>query len=130
MNTVYIDAILEIKKILEKSKSNIVKSVNKEMLLSYWNIDKILFKKFCNEGEISFIKFSKMLNEKFKKGFSRSNIQNMIKLYKVDTSGHSLTSQLSWAHYCELLSKSEGEKRMFYEKKCINSKWCGKGYIK
>lgn len=89
------------------------------MILSYWNIDKILFKKFCNEGEISFINFSKMLNEKFKKGFSRSYIQNMIKLYKVDTSGHSLTSQLSWAHYCELLSISEGEKRMFYEKNAL-----------
>ena len=123
MNNIYADMILEIKRILEKSKRNIVKNINKEMLVSYWNIGKILFEKFNNSNDNSFRKFSKMLNEQFGKGFSRTNMQNMIKLYNSDLTGQSLTGQLSWTHLCELLSISNDEKRKFYEKECINSNW-------
>ena len=31
--------------------------------------------------------------------------------------------QLSWSHYCELLSISDDSKRSFYEKECVNSNW-------
>ena len=33
------------------------------------------------------------------------------------------SGQLSWSHYCELLSISDENKRGFYEKETINSKW-------
>lgn len=56
------------------------------------------------------------------KGFSRTNLQNMRLFYqyypKCQTSG-----KLSWSHYCELIMIKEKEKREFYEKECINSKW-------
>ena len=64
-----------------------------------------------------------MINEQFGKEFSRTNMQNMIKLYNSDLTGQSLTGQLSWTHLCELLSISNDEKRKFYEKECINSNW-------
>ena len=37
---------------------------------------------------------------------------------KCQTSG-----KLSWSHYCELVIIKDKEKRDFYEKECINSKW-------
>ena len=35
----------------------------------------------------------------------------------------SLIGKLSWTHYCELLIISDKDKRSFYEKESINSKW-------
>ena len=34
-----------------------------------------------------------------------------------------LSGKLSWAHYCELLSISDPDKRSFYEKEAVNSNW-------
>lgn len=34
-----------------------------------------------------------------------------------------LSSKLSWSHYCELLYISDDDKRNFYEKEAINAKW-------
>lgn len=35
----------------------------------------------------------------------------------------SVTGKLSWTHYCELLIISDKDKRSFYEKEAINSRW-------
>jgi predicted nuclease of restriction endonuclease-like (RecB) superfamily len=34
-----------------------------------------------------------------------------------------LSGQLIWSHYCELLTVSDDHVRSFYEKEAINSKW-------
>lgn len=34
-----------------------------------------------------------------------------------------LSSKLSWSHYCELLSISDDAKRSFYEKESVNANW-------
>lgn len=34
-----------------------------------------------------------------------------------------LSGNLSWSHYCELLSVTDKNKRSFYEKEAINSNW-------
>ncbi len=35
----------------------------------------------------------------------------------------SVTGQLTWTHYCELLSVKDADSRAFYEKEAYNSKW-------
>ena len=47
----------------------------------------------------------------------------MIKFYTTYKTVPTLSVQLTWSHYCELLSISSEDKRMFYEKECINSNW-------
>lgn len=66
---------------------------------------------------------SKILTNKFGKGFSRANIQNMRLLYLKYPNCQTLSSKLSWSHYCELLYISDDDKRNFYEKEAINAKW-------
>ena len=34
-----------------------------------------------------------------------------------------MSAKLSWSHYCELQAISDEQKRSFYEKECINSRW-------
>ena len=65
----------------------------------------------------------KELSKKFGKGFSKSNLNNMINFYLSYHTVQTLSGQLSWSHYCELLSISDKDKRHFYEVECISSKW-------
>jgi len=34
-----------------------------------------------------------------------------------------VSGQLSWSHYCELLAVSDKDARSFYEKECLKSRW-------
>lgn len=57
----------------------------------------------------------------FEVSIEKSNIQRMIKFYTTYKTVPTLSGQITWSHYCELLSISSKDKRMFYEKECINS---------
>lgn len=59
----------------------------------------------------------------FGKGFSRSNLQYMRLLYVYYPNCQSLSGKLSWSHYTELLSISDGLARSFYEQQCVQENW-------
>ena len=81
-------------------------------------------KKFDNTTSRQLIlNISKYLTNELGKGFSRSNLFNMRKFYLLYKSVQSVTEQISWTHYCELLSISDDSARDFYEKEAINSNW-------
>lgn len=63
------------------------------------------------------------MTDEFGKGFSVSNIQFMRRFYQEYEIQQTVSVKLSWSHYCELLSISDKDKRSFYEKEAINSKW-------
>ena len=66
---------------------------------------------------------TKRLTTDFGKGFSRANLQWMRLLYIKYPICQTLSSKLSWSHYCELLTISDDDKRSFYEQECINAHW-------
>ena len=47
----------------------------------------------------------------------------MCQLYLTHNRVQTVSGQLSWSHYCELLTISDQQKRNFYEKECINAHW-------
>ena len=71
----------------------------------------------------SLYKLSKVLTTEFGKGFSRSNLSNMRQFYLTHKDVQTASGQLSWSHYCEFHAISDEQKRSFYEKECINSRW-------
>ncbi|HUH36294.1 MAG TPA: PDDEXK nuclease domain-containing protein [Moheibacter sp.] len=66
---------------------------------------------------------SKELTKEIGRGFSRSNLFNMRKLYLEYSDVQMLSGQLSWSHLCELMIIEDKQKRSFYEKECIHSSW-------
>lgn len=119
----------EIKEILNNSRNNIVITINNELIFSYWKIGEIIVKYEQNEniraeyGKSTLLEMSKELTKEFGKGFSRSNLQNMRAFYIEYPKCQSVIGKLTWTHYCELLTISDKDKRSFYEKETINSKW-------
>lgn len=57
------------------------------------------------------------------KGFSRSNVMMMKAFYLAFPKVQTLCGQLSWSHFVELLSISDGLERAFYEKQAVAEKW-------
>lgn len=121
--------ILEIRELLENARKNVAQQVNTQLLTTYWNIGRIIVEYEqqnqvrADYGKQTLKELSKELTQEFGKGFSRSNLQNMRTFYLAYEKCQTVSGKLSWSHYCELLSISEGNKRSFYEKEAVNSGW-------
>lgn len=121
--------VLEISKILETARKNIATQINAELLVSYWNIGRIIVEHEQNSktratyGAQTLKELSKALTMAFGKGFSRSNLQNMRNFYLTYANMPDASGIFTWSHYCELLSISDDNKRSFYERETLNSKW-------
>jgi len=121
--------INQVKSIIEQARQNVSLSVNHELLHSYWQIGKLIADNEKPNGvndtsARSFIlELSKELSAETGKGFSRSNLFNMRSFYLNFPDVQTPSGQLSWSHYCELLSISDESKRSFYKKETQNSRW-------
>lgn len=121
--------INEIKEVLVSARTNVARQVNSELLTAYWNIGRIICEyeqsdpERADYGKRTIKKLSRALTQEFGKGFSRSNLQNMRQLYLAYPKCQTLSGNLSWSHYCELLSISDPGKRSFYEKEAVNANW-------
>ena len=121
--------ISEIKQIMTIARENVARHINNELLLAYWQIGKTIVEYEQNGnvkakyGEKLIIGLSKRLTQELGKGFSRSNIKKMRALFIKYQKSQTLSGDLSWSHYCELLSISDDSARSFYEKEATNSKW-------
>lgn len=121
--------VSDIKKIIEDSKKQVVRSVNTIMLQAYWNIGKRIVEEEQNGsdkadyGKALINNLAKELTSFYGKGFSKSNLFSMRKFYLSYQKIQTLSGKLSWSHYLLLLGVSDLNARSFYEHECENSNW-------
>ncbi|MBQ9071662.1 MAG: DUF1016 family protein [Bacilli bacterium] len=118
----------EIRSLILNSKNNIYRTVNNEMLNLYWNIGKIIMeiqkgKERTNYGDMILEKLSLKLTKEFGRGFSVINLRRMRKFYSLFPIRSTVSNELSWSHYLEIIKIEEESKRNFYLKETINSRW-------
>ena len=117
-----------IKELVISSRNRVYATVNTEMLNLYWNIGKTIMEiqqgdERASYGETVLEKLSQKLTAEFGKGFSKRNLERMRKFYIYFPIATTVSSQLSWSHYLEILKVDEEPKRNFYIKETINSRW-------
>ena len=118
----------DIKKLVEESRNRVYKTVNIEMIKLYWNIGKMIIEKQSGNKKAKYNDYitkelSIRLTTVFGKGFSKRNLERMRKFYLCYPIATTLSSQLSWSHYLELIKIEDDAKRNFYMYECINSNW-------
>jgi len=119
----------DIGKILEKGRRQAFVVVNQILVKTYWEIGRLIVeyeqagKQKAEYGSKLFEKIAADLKKRYGKGFSRSNIIYMRLFYKKYPKSQTMSDQLSWSHYVELLSVSDNLGRSFYEKQCLREKW-------
>jgi predicted nuclease of restriction endonuclease-like (RecB) superfamily len=124
----YKNLIQDIGGILDEGRKQAYKTVNNILVKTYWEIGKRIVE-FEQKGKITSEYGSKLLINLSKelsplgKGFSRSNLTYMRLLYFKYPKSETLSHQLSWSHYFELLKVDDDLARNFYEKQSIKEKW-------
>ncbi len=119
----------QVSELIHEARKQVASQVNTALLATYWNVGRLIVEDEQNSehraeyGKQVLKELSKRLTEAFGKGFSRANLQWMRLLYIKYPICQTLSSKLSWSHYCELLGISDDAKRSFYEQECINARW-------
>ena len=88
-------------------------SKNKSDLNAYYNVGKLLSDAGKHYGESIIKEYSKKLTIELGKGYSKRNLWLMLKFYETQKM-QTMSAQLSWSHYCELLSINNSSKIDYY----------------
>lgn len=142
MNEINIDTLYErVSSHLYQAKSNVVRSIDTELLVAYWNIGKEIVEEEQNGsvraeyGQTLILQLSKRLINEFGKGYGKSTLNDIRKFYLTYSkdsnifhtlcgkSKISLNSGLSWSHYRLLMRINADETRAFYEIEAVQNKW-------
>lgn len=125
----YRDLIANIGKALVEGRNRAYQTVDNILVQTYWNVGRLIIEYEKSAGEnaeygSSFFEIvAKDLKKNYGKGFSRTNVIYMRLLCLKYPIGQTLSDQLSWSHYIELLNASDDLARNFYEKQCLREKW-------
>lgn len=128
-NINYKELLENIGNTFQLSRNKVISTINSEMLLAYWKIGKYIVD-FEQKGNVKaeygkqlILNLSKDLSSVYGRGFSRSNLQYMRLLYEYYPKCETLSGELTWSHYIELISIDDNLSRSFYEKQAISEKW-------
>lgn len=125
----YSSLITDIGYLLEQGRKHAFQTVNSILVKTYWEIGKRIVEYEASFGEDAgygsklFERIASDLRMKHGKGFSRSNVVYMRLLYEKYPISQTVSDQLTWSHYVELLTLEDDLERSFYEKQCIHEKW-------
>ena len=115
--------------ILKEARSRIATAVNTTLVQTYWNIGRYIVEFEQNGSERAeygsnlLNRLSADLSHQYGRGFSRSNIYNMRKLYLTFPKVQTLSGFLSWSHYFEILKSDDPLEISFYAKACESQRW-------
>lgn len=117
--------------IIEQRKVKAKVAINSEILAMNWSIGHFLFTNVLEGDKAEYGKsvieeISIRLTQEYGSGYNKSSLFRMIQFYqefpdieKVAT----LSQQLSWSHFVELLPIKDNIKREFYAVMCLNENW-------
>ena len=127
--------------LLTEARGRIVQSVNHTMVMTYYEIGRMIIHEEQNGNERADYgkQLTKMLSIKltadFGKGFSQRNLEQMRQFYLVYSKAQTLSAefedenkavkkfQLSWSHYLKLMRIDDVNERNFYEIESYKNNW-------
>ena len=112
-----------------ESKAKAITAVNTELLDANWQTGKYIVeyeqggKQKAEYGKKLIINLSKDLTARNGKGFSRSNLIYMRKFYLTFPKSETVSHQLTWSHYFELLKCDNTLELQFYFRESLKEGW-------
>ena len=127
----YQNFIGKISALLNNSRNKIINTVNQTMVLTYFEIGKMIVeeelkgKERADYGRQLIPLLSKKLTQDFGKGFSETNIKQMRSFYNSFSKRQTLSDEfnLSWSHYLKLMRIDDERERNFYEIESSKNNW-------
>lgn len=121
----------DIKQFIGKARSAVAATINAGLTMLYWQIGQrinreILKGKRAEYGKEIVSTVSRQLVKDYGSGFSNKNLHRMVQFYDFFPNQEivsTLSRQLSWSHFVEVLPIKDGLKRDFYAEMCRIENW-------
>lgn len=118
----------DVSDLIESAKVKVVSHVNTEFVILNWNIEnriknELLDNKKPEYGKKVIKNLSKRLIEKYGRGYSYSNLYRMLQINEDFENFATLSQNLSWSHFVEIVKMDTDVKRKFYATMCMNENW-------
>ena len=116
INNIYMD----IKDKIIIARGKMLKHIDTTMIEVYWYVGKITYELSNNSVKASYGKqiievLSSKLTSEFGSGFSSVSIRRMRKFYELYPIWSTVSTELNWSHFQELIKIDRKEEREFYE---------------
>ena len=127
-NEVFGNYYNRINSLILKTKHNVIKNINYEMVELYYaigsTINELIEEYHLEASQNKILKsFSEKLTREFGEGYSVPNLKLMKKFYLTYKGGYTLCNQLSWSHNRLIMNIDNEAKRNFYLEETIKSNW-------
>lgn len=125
----YRNLLQEIGQALHSARQQAALAVNTLLVQTYWQIGQHIVefeqggKEKAEYGSGLLDRLSRDLSAQYGKGFSRSNVFYMRKLYLCFQNSETLSHKLTWSHYFEILKADEPLEISFYTRQCALENW-------
>ncbi len=121
----------ELRDLIQTTRAGVAQAVNSALVLLYWQVGKrirteILESRRAAYGEEIVSTLSRQLSEEFGNGYSRPNLFRMVRFAEFFPDGEivsTLSRQLGWSHFVEILQLKDPLQRDFYAEMCRIERW-------
>jgi predicted nuclease of restriction endonuclease-like (RecB) superfamily len=121
----------DVRTLIEQSRSFVAHSVNSTLVMLNWHIgkkvrDEILAGKRADYGEQLVASLAERLTADYGRGFTRDALFRMVQFAERFPDAEivgTLSRQLSWSHFVELITLKDELKRDFYAEMCRIERW-------
>jgi len=121
----------ELRRMIEESRRSLAGAVNAAMTMLYWRIgtrinQEILQGERAEYGKQIVASVSQELSREYGQGFSYSALTRMVKFSEFLPDVKivaTLSQQLSWSHFCEIIPLEKSLQRDFYAEMCRIERW-------
>ena len=122
----------EVRRIIEESRNNAVRSVDYCRVQMYWNIGHRIFeeeqqgKDRADYGSYLIQNLAGDLEPEYGSGFSERQLYRARQFYRLYPIASALRTQLNWSQYKQLIAIDDPDKREYYELEAVNNCWTGR----
>ena len=121
----------DVRALIEAARGRVAAAVNQELTLLYWDIGErirrdVLGEERAGYGQRTLATLSQRLTALYGKGFTRDNLLRMVQFAEVFPDRSivgTVSRQLGWSHFVELLPLKEPLQREFYAEMCAQERW-------
>jgi predicted nuclease of restriction endonuclease-like (RecB) superfamily len=121
----------DVRELISAARQNVARGVNAAMVLLYWKVGErirreVLQEKRADYGDRIVSALATQLESEFGKSFAERNLRRMIQFSDVFSDLQivsSLTTQLTWSHFVDLLPLKNHLQRDFYAEMCRIERW-------
>ncbi len=123
--------LTDVRELIVSTRQTVARGVNAALVLLYWNVGErirrdVLKEKRAGYGDEIVSTLSKQLASEFGNGFSKPNLSRMVNLVETFPDPKivaTLSQQLGWSHFVELLPLKKHLQREFYAEMCRVERW-------